>query len=199
MKKFIHTVPFHFAWGEIFLVIALLLFSLSAQATAPRIAPKLFGEEVKADILRYRLEPLKGVPKFESEMLAEIATEAFKAAGKAPVLELQPSKQLAKYALFNKEVVAVIGSARDFSSKEKKSYRLVTFYLRGASLEGEPVALAFNRQAVHGDELYQAFNMGMQAILANGKYLELLERYHDKDKIPADYVGRLTRHNPGWK
>jgi len=46
-------------------------------------------------------------------------------------------------------------------------------------------------------ELQPAFNEGLQKIIKSGKYLEILEKYHSK--APADYAGRLKRHNPSWK
>ncbi|HEX5364186.1 MAG TPA: hypothetical protein VFW59_07935 [Gallionella sp.] len=194
-----YKIPgFSSAWKVIgrLLAVSLLLYSWSAEATAPRITPKLFGEETQTDILRYRLEQSASAPQSEGELLAELATEAFKAAGAAPVLDVQPSKQLAKYALFNNEAMALIGSPQDFSAKEKKSYRLVTFYLRGGTSDGAPVAMIFGKRA-RADELYKSFNKGMQAILKSGKYQEILEKHHVK--IPSDYAGRLTRLNPAWR
>lgn len=197
MKNYQCTGTFRTPWrciGQL-LVLCLSLCSFTAEATAPRITPKLFGEEVKADILKYRLSPSKSAIKAEDELLLDIVTAAFSAAGKNPVLDVQPSQQLAKYALFNNEVVALIGSPQDLSAKEKKNFRFVTFYLRGAASDGAPVVMIFGRKAGRGDELYQAFKTGLQTILKSGAYREILEKYHGSGKLPADYVGRLNQLN----
>lgn len=175
------------------LATALLACSFSAQATAPRITPQLFGEEQKADIVGYELAPTSAAAKSESALEVEIVTHAYKAEGKAPVVDVLPSKQLATYALINNDAQALIGSEQDLAGQDKKRYRSVTFYL-GASGD-QPVALIFSK--AHGNELYQTFNEGLQKIVRNGAYLTILQKYHEK--VPADYAGRLKRLNPGWK
>lgn len=181
------------------LAVFCLFCSWSAEATAPRIAPGLFGEERKADIVGYRLAPLASAVPSDGELAVEIVKEAFNAAGKAPVVDVLPSKQLAKYALLNNDAVALMGSQRDLLAKEKNQYRVTTFYLRGIASGEEPVSLIFGKKNVRGNELHKAFNEGLQQILKNGKYLEILEKYHGKGRVPADYASRLKRHNPGWK
>lgn len=173
------------------LAIFLLVCSCSAQATAPRITPQLFGEELKADIVGYQSEPFDAAAKSDSALQVDIVKEAFKAAGKTPTVDVLPSKQLAVYALSNNDAVALMGVAQDIAAK--KQYRMVTFYLRA----DEPVSLMFSKKNVNGNELYQAFNEGLQKIVKNGKYLEILAKYHVK--VSADYVTRLQRHNSSWK
>ena len=179
------------------LAMSCLVCSWNAQATAPRIAPQLFGEEKKADIVGYQFTPLEASRSNGElpvgKLAEEIVTEAFKAAGKAPVVDVLPSKQLAKYALFNNDAVALMGSPRDLAAKEKKRYHVVTFYLRA----GEPISLIFSD--ARGRELHKAFNQGLQEIIKSGKYLEILEKYQGKGHVPADYASRLKRHNPSWK
>ena len=179
------------------LAMSCLVFSWNAQATAPRIAPQLFGEEKKADIVGYQFTPLEASRSngelAVGKLAEEIVTEAFKAAGKAPVVDVLPSKQLAKYALFNNDAVALMGSPQDLAAKERNQYRVVTFYLRA----GEPISLIFSD--VRGRELHKAFNQGLQEIIKSGKYLEILEKYQGKGHVPADYASRLKRHNPSWK
>lgn len=201
MKNYKDAGSFFSFWGRVgqLLVLGLCLCSFNAEATAPRVAPGLFGEEMKADILKYRLSPSKTATQSEDALLSELVTAAFDAAGKTPVLEVQPSRQLAKYALFKDEVVALIGSPQDFSTKEKIQYRLVTFYLRGAVSNGEPVVMIFSKKGARADELYQAFNKGLQAILKSGAYQEILERHHGRGRVAADYVGRLQQLNPALK
>ena len=181
------------------LAVFCLIFSWSAQATAPRITSQMFGEEKKADIVGYQLAPLDAAAKSEGELAVEIVTEAFKAAGKMPLVDVLPSKQLATYALFSNDAVALIGIQQDLAAKEKNQYRVVTFYLRGIAPGEEPVSLIFSKKNARGNELQQAFNEGLQKIIKSGKYLEILEKYHGKGKVPADYVSRLKHHNPGWK
>lgn len=185
------------AWIAMARLLAMfcLVCSWSAQATAPRIAPQLFGEEKKADIVGYQFAPTETAAKSDGELAVEIVTEAFKAAGKTPAVDVLPSKQLAKYALFNKDAVALMGSPQDLAAKEKNQYRVVTFYLRAQG--AEPVSLIFSN--ARGKELHKAFNQGLQKIINSGKYLEILEKHHGKGRVPADYTSRLKRHNPGWK
>lgn len=183
------------------LAMSCLVCSWNAQATAPRVAPQMFGEEKKADIVGYQFAPLEA-SRSDGELpvgklVEEIVTEAFKAAGKAPVVDVLPSKQLAKYALFNNDAVALMGSPQDLAAKEKNQYRVVTFYLRAPA--DEPVALIFSKKNARGNELQQAFNQGLQKIIRTGKYLEILEKYHGKGHVSADYASRLKRHNPSWK
>lgn len=188
-----------FTWNGVARLLALfcLICSWGAEATAPRIAPGLFGEERKADIVGYRFEPQASAVQSEGELAVEIVKEAFNAAGKAPVLDVLPSKQLAKYALLNNDAVGLMASRGDLTAKERKRYSVVTFYLRGA--EETPVSLFFNKKNARGNELYKAFNEGLQKIVKNGKYLEILERHYGKGRAPADYASGLKRHNAGWK
>jgi ABC-type amino acid transport substrate-binding protein len=177
-----------------------LLCSCGAQAaTAPRITGQMFGEEKKADIVGYQALPMDASAKSESALAMEIVTEAFKAAGKTPTVDLLPSKQLAKYALLNNNVVALLGSPQDLTEQEKNQYRVVTFFLKGSAPGEESVSLIFSKKNARGDEWHQAFNEGLQKILKNGKYLEILEKDRGKGQVPSDYVNRLKRHNPGWK
>lgn len=181
------------------LAIFFLACSWSAQATAPRIAPQLFGEEKRADIVGYQLAPLQAAGKPDGELVLEIVTEAFKTAGKTPVVDVLPSKQLAKYALLNHDAVALIGRIQDLTAQEKNRYRVVTFYLRDVVRGEEPVVLIFDKKSARGNELQSAFNEGLQKTINSGKYLKVLEKYHGKGQLHADYVSRLKRSNPGWK
>ena len=183
----------HSVWSNVARLTALLLMacSFSAQATAPRITAQLFGDEKKADIVAY--QSASSDAKSEAELTLAIVTEAFKASGKTPIIDVLPSKQLATYALFNNDAVALMGSPQDLAGKDKKQYGVVAFYLRGT--DDEPVVLIFSN--VHGKELHKAFVSGMQKIIKSGKYLQMIEK--SRGKLPADYVGRLQRLNPSWK
>jgi hypothetical protein len=181
------------------LAVFCLFCSWNAQATAPRITSQMFGEEKKADIVGYQLVPLAPAAKSDGELAVEIVKEAFKAAGKAPVVDVLPSKQLATYALFSNDAVALMGTQQDLAAKEKNQYLVVTFYLKGIAPAEEQVSLIFSKKNARGNELQLAFNEGLQKIIKSGKYLEILEKYHGKGNVPADYASRLKHHNPGWK
>lgn len=189
------------AWAGIARLLAIfcLICSWNAQATAPRITGQMFGEEKKADIVGYQLAPLDAAAKSDGELAVEIVNEAFKAESKTPVVDVLPSKELAKYALLNNDAVALIGSPEDLTAKEKNQYHVITFYLRGIAPGEEPVSLIVSKKNTRGKELQLAFNEGLKKIIKSGKYLELLEKYHGKGKILGDYASRLKRHNPGWK
>lgn len=193
MKNYNHFS--YSAWGGMtrLLAIMLLVCSSSANATAPRITAELFGEEKKVDIVAYQSASSDAAANSEKALTVEIVTQAFKAAGKTPTVDVLPSKQLATYALFNNDAAGLIGSHQDLAAKDKNQYRVVTFYMKLAG--DEPVALIFSN--VRGRELHKAFVEGMQKILKNGKYLQIVEKH--RGKLPADYVSRLKRQNPGWK
>jgi hypothetical protein len=189
------------AWNGMTRLLAMLCLvcSWSAQATAPRIAPQLFGEEEKADIVGYQFAPQAAEARHDSALTVEIVTEAFKAAGKVPKVDVLPARQLALYALRNNDAVALMGRPQDLTTKERSQYRVVTFYLRTIAPGEEPVSLIFSVKDARKKELLQAFDEGLQKILKSGKYLEILEKYLGKGKVPTDYARRLKRHNPGWK
>jgi ABC-type amino acid transport substrate-binding protein len=171
----------------------LVLCPWSAQATAPRITPQMFGEEAKADIVGYQSAPMDASAKAEDALTLEIVKEAFSAAGKSPVVDVLPSGQLAKYALVNNDAAALIGGRGDLTEQETGQHRVITFYLKGE----EPVSLIFNKASPHADELRHAFNEGLQKIIKSGKYLEILEKYHGKSQAPTDYEEQLRRYNRG--
>lgn len=173
------------------LAILLLVCPVGAHATAPRITSELFGEEKKADIAAYQVSVPDAEGKVEGALVLEIVTRAFKAAGKTPVVDVLPSRQLAIYALFNNDVQALVGSPQDLVVKEKTPHRMVAFYLRADG----PVVLIFSNR--RGRELHKAFVDGMHKILRSGEYLEILEKYHISPG--ADYMTRLKRQNPDWK
>jgi hypothetical protein len=189
MKKYTQPI----AWRSVARLTTWLLLacSFSAQATAPRITAELFGDAKKADIVAY--QGASAAAKVETELALAIVTEAFKAAGKTPVIDVLPSQQLATYALFNNEAQAMMGIAQDLAGQDKKKYSVVAFHLKGA--DDVPVVLIFSN--VHGKELQKAFVSGMQKILKSGKYLQQVEK--SRGKLPADYVDRVQRLNPSWK
>lgn len=173
--------------------LLLLVCTFNAQATAPRITAQLFGEESRADIVAYQVAPSDAAAQSENALTFQIVTEAFKVAGKSPIVDVLPSKQLASYALFNNDAVGLIGTPHDLAEKDKKQYSMVAFYLRESG--DQPVVLIFSR--AHGAVLHKAFVDGLKSILKSGKYQELIEK--QRGKLPADYVSRMKRLNPGWK
>lgn len=182
----------HSIWAPLVgLALPLLLYSWSAQATAPRITPQMFGEETKADIVGYQSAPMDASARAEDALTLEIVKEAFSAAGKSPVVDVLPSAQLAKYALVNNDAAALIGGRGDLTEQETSQHRVITFYLKGEY----PVSLIFSKNNSHAEELHHAFNEGLQKIIKSGKYLEILEKHHGKGHTPADYKEHLQRHN----
>jgi len=195
MKNYKIFSSFKFTQSSLLAIFAIcsLFFAWTAQATAPRVTPKLFGEVKVADIVSYQLSPLNSASKADGELGMELLTEAFKAVGKSPVVDMLPSKQLATYALFSNDVAGLIGSPRDLAAKQKSQYRLTPFLLVGAAPNEDVIALIASTNA-RGSELNQAFNDGLQKIIKNGKYLEILEKHRDKEQIPANYFNRLKNY-----
>lgn len=176
------------------LISLLALSAANVQATAPRINAEMFGEAKQAEIVGYELAPMDANARKESELISALIIEAFKAANMAPVMDTLPSKQLASYAVTNHESVGLIGNPSDLPTDSKIKY-LVTV---AAFRNNEPVSLILNNDK-RGTTLHKAFTQGLQTILKNGKYAELLDKYLDKAQIPADYTNRLYKLNPGWK
>ncbi len=177
----------------------LLMFSLSAHATAPRIAPKMFGEEQQVDVVGYQPEKSDNTAVTESKLVIDLLSEGFQAGGIKPVFDLLPSKQLAKYEFVINNAPALISSANDLTAKELKHYRKVTFFLADVTNGSEPVSLVFNQKNPRGDQLFRAFNQGMQQIIKDGSYLELLNKHLGKKKISHNFINLLKRHNANWK
>ena len=166
-----------------------LLLSFAAGATAPRISAQMFGVEKKDDIAAYSSS---GSGR-DVEMLTELVMAAFAEKGLTPVLDVMPSRQLARYALSSGDSPSLVGLQDDIPVKG--NYRTVVFYLRGK--EGEAELLIFSREGRRADELYRAFNSGLQAILKNGKYRKIVEKHHGR--LPENFELKLKGLNPGWK
>jgi len=181
------------------LATLLLICATSAQATAPRVAPKLFGEEKNADIVGYQFANSDAKAKPLSELALSIVTEAFKAAGKSPIIDVLPSKQLALYALTNNDAAVLMGSPQDLDAKEQKKYRTVVFYLKGAAPNEIAVALIFGNKKAESKALYAAVNEGMQKLIRSGNYMSLLSYINLTDAEQADLLKRLKLLNPNWK
>lgn len=176
-----------------------LFISYGAQATAPRIAPQLFGEEKAVDVVAYQVGSADAATKNENLLTIDLLIAAFAAAGKQPVVDVLPSRQLAVYKLARHEVAALVGEHQDLTEQERSRYRVITFHVRTREAEEVPVALFFSKKHARGAELHQAFNAGLGKIIANGTYLKVLEKYQGKGNVPAGYLNRLKRYNPGQK
>lgn len=177
--------------GALMLVLP-LVWPATALATAPRIAPQLFGEERITDIVGYRLAPDS---EAESGLAVALVTAAFAAAGQAPVIDMLPSRQLARYVLEQNEAAALIGGPGDPGVAETAADRRVVFYLRET---GEPLSLIFSKTHPRAGKLFDAFRDGLRRIVASGRYRELLEQHGRAPGAAADAVVRLQRLDPGW-
>ena len=178
------------------LMLALpLLWPAPALATAPRIAPQLFGEERVTDIVAYRLAPDSAAESAESALAVALVAAAFAAAGQTPVIDVLPSRQLARYVLDQNEAAALIGGPGDPGVAETAADRRVVFYLRET---GEPLSLIFSKTHPRAGKLFDAFRDGLRRIVASGRYRELLEQHGRAPGAAADAVVRLQRLDPGW-
>lgn len=178
------------------LALFFLVFSLNAQATAPRIAAQLFGEETRADIVGYQAyEP---VEKADAQLAVQIVNAAFAAVGKTQSVDLLPSRQLAKYALTNGDALALMVRGGDMRPAELASYHVVTFYLTGVAGKEDVISLIINKNKL-GGELRRAFDQGLGKLIRSGKYQELLEVQYGKGQVPAGYFIRLKQHNSALK
>ncbi len=178
------------------LMLALpLLWPAPALATAPRIAPQLFGEERVTDIVAYRLAPDSEAESAESALAVALVAAAFAAAGQTPVIDVLPSRQLARYVLDQNVAAALIGGPGDPGVAETAADRRVVFYLRET---GEPLSLIFSKTHPRAGKLFDAFRDGLRRIVASGRYRELLEQHGRAPGAAADAVVRLQRLDPGW-
>lgn len=177
---------------------ALLFCAAAAQATAPRIAPQLFGEERKSDVVTYQLFSSE-TEKSEGEMVAELVRSAFQNGGENPVVDTLPSRQLARYSLFNGDAVALVGRLADLHEKERKQYRVVTFYLAGGEGDQQQIVLACRKQTPRAEALCKAFGQGLRQLVKGGQYRKIIEKHMGEGAVPADFSERLKPYNPGWK
>lgn len=181
------------------MLMCCLFFSWSAEATAPRIAPTLFGDERKTEVVSYQSGTLEAAARSENALTVELVTEAFAAAGKTLAVDVLPSRQLAKYALVNGDAAALIGGQKDLTVQEANQYRVVTFYVQGNAANEEAVSLIVSKKHTRGNELHQAFSEGLLKIVKSGKYLAIVEKHLGKEHVPAGYFNRLKRYNPSLK
>lgn len=181
------------------LAISLLLCSWNAEATAPRISAKMFGEELQVDVVGYDSGQRSSAAEIEGKLTADLLQAAFQAGGAQPNVDVLPSKQLAKYEFIVNQVPVLIVSADDLNAKERARYRLVTYFLSDVAQAKSPVLLAFDLKRPRSDQLFKAFDKGMQAIIKSGKYRDILQQHLGKEAVSADYFNNLKRLNPSWK
>ncbi len=166
-----------------------LLLSFAAGATAPRISAQMFGVEKKDDIAAYS----SAGSGRDIDMLSELVMAAFAEKGLVPILDVMPSRQLARYALSSGDAPSLVGLQEDIPARG--NYRAVAFY--PGDQEGKAEFLIFSREGKRAEELYRAFNAGLQEILKNGKYRKIVEKHHGR--LPQDIALKLKGLNPGWK
>ncbi|MDD2777046.1 MAG: hypothetical protein PHU06_13925 [Gallionella sp.] len=199
MKTPNRTDAFRFTLGSLahLLAFSLMLFTWSAEATAPRIAAKMLGEERHVDVVGY-YSSSQNTPaaEIEGKLTADLLSAAFQAGGMQPEIDVLPSKQLAKYEFVVNQVPVLICAEGDLTAKEMKRYRLVTYFLSDVANGNNPISLAFDLKNPRGDKLYKAFDKGLQKIISNGKYRELMQKHLGKDAVSANYFSRLQRQNP---
>lgn len=196
MRK-VKTLSFTTSWLNYvipFLAGCFLLLPLEVQATAPRVSAQMFGEEKHADIVGYQFSPIDEIAKLDGVVITEIVTEAFKASNMAPTIDMLPSKQLASYALINNEATGFIGLLQDLGDAAKNKYPFTNFFFRG----DDTVALIFSNNK-QGKAFHEAFNQGLQKIIKDGKYTEIMEKRFGNGKVPDDYLLKLKKQTPSWK
>lgn len=192
--KIFSLTPSRLSYVVSLLTGCLLLFSLGAHATAPRVSAEMFGEEKHADIVGYQYSPSDEAAQLDSAAITEIIAEAFKAANAKPTVDMLPSKQVASYALINNEAVGFIGTPQDLGETPKNKYLMTRFFFKGDAA----IALIVSNSK-QGKMLHEAFNQGLQKIIKSGKYAAVLENRFGKGQVPADYLTNLKKQNPSWK
>jgi hypothetical protein len=201
MNKSNRMNHYRFASGNLasLLALCLLLFAWGAEATAPRVAPKMFGEERQVDVVGYYSDQNSPPAETEGKLTADLLGAAFQAGGMQPYIDVLPSKQLAKYEFVVNQVPVLICAEGDLTAKEMRRYRTVTYFLRDVAHGKNPVSLVFDLKNPRGDKLYKAFDNGLQKIIKNGSYLEVMQKHLGKEAVPSGYLDHLKRQNPGWK
>lgn len=167
-----------------------LFFAGVAQATAPRIAAQLFGEERRADIAAYSLSSTHdAAAKAEEELTLELVRSAYRAAGQEISIDVMPSRQLAHYALSNGDVAILLGTNQD----REAQYRAIAFL--PADKGEQVVSLIFDLKTEQGKKRQQAFVSGLSKIMANGQYAHLYTLYRGKDAKPEAAIQRIKQLN----
>jgi len=181
------------------LILCCLIVPCDAVATAPRIAPPLFGDDSQADVVGYQSAPIGSRAKAEEQLILALLRAAFEVSGIQPIIDILPSKQLAHYEFVVNEVPGLIVNQHDIKTHRLAHAQQVVFYLKGTTDEAEAIVLLFSDKNPRARELHRVFDKGLQAIVANGRYLDVMQQYLGAGELPSGMIGRLKRLNPGWK
>ena len=176
-----------------------LMAAWNAEATAPRVAQPLFGNDSQADVVGYQAAQTDSKARAEGQLIQALVTEAFQAGGMLPVIDLLPSKQLAHYEFVVNEAPALIIDQEDITAQHMERSYQVVFYLKGAGDGVESVSLMFSKKNPRAREMHDVFDKGLRAIVENGRYLDVVQQHLGAGKLPAGMSDRLKRLNPGWK
>lgn len=165
-------------------------------ATAPRFAPDWFilDEGSKPLIVAYEYSPYRTVSTENKGIHMEIVMAAFKAAQVDVDVEIQPVKDLVRYALFQENALAVIGENWNFSKEEQRNLVSIPFAFIEKTENDVLSFIIFNRRHQEGKSMADLFLEGFKKILKNGNYRDLFERSDTGRSIPRSYFKRLEKY-----
>jgi polar amino acid transport system substrate-binding protein len=63
----------------------------------------------------------------------------------------------------------------------------------------QPLYIMFAKNNPRTQELHKAFLLGLDKIINNGQYQQILEKVYGKERIPADFLHRLQRYHSNIK
>jgi polar amino acid transport system substrate-binding protein len=58
-----------------------------------------------------------------------------------------------------------------------------------------PVAIMIESNHPNGRQLGERLKAGLQTLINNGRYLDILEKYYGRGKVPADWLERLSKYS----
>jgi uncharacterized protein (UPF0303 family) len=174
-------------------VLCFFLFNIStATAVAPRITQDMFGQEVTADILAYESMETSQA----SQIGVEIVKQAFAEEGIILTIDVEPSKQLALYSLFNGDLLGLIGQQSDLASFDDADYFNLVFYIHDDGAEKIPFALYVDKRADDAEKLFASFKQGLLKSLENQTYSKIITDKSGKGEL-INYKDLLQHYNDG--
>lgn len=176
-------------------LLLMFLFNFSiANAVAPRITQDMFGQEVSADILAY--ESIETNDSQVTDITVEIVKQAFAIEETLLNIDVVPSTQLAIYALFNGDVLALIGNESDLTAFDKSQYFCSVFYIHDNATQKIPFALYIDKNAPNAEKLFTSFEQGLLKLLENQTYSDIIQSKSGKVE-PINYKELLNEYHQG--
>lgn len=165
--------------------------SVSLMATGPRVTASMFSD-VKNEIVAVETSPLYTMKLPNGGVVFEIVTAALKTQNKTATLTTYPIRKMASYYLVQEDVLGALGKTKEFSVEEKKG----NIVLPVCRLQDQEYSIIFNVKNSDAKTISKKYKEGLSAILDNGQYQAILEKYETKNSLPS---GDIKAFKAQWK